>query len=200
VSRLEGALRDVAHALDRLRHSWALVGGLAVSARVEPRFTRDIDLAVAVADDATAEALVHSMVGSGYRILASLDQEQVGRLATVRLEAPTEGPAGVVVDLLFASSGIEAEVVRDADVLEVLPGLRVPVARRGHLLTLKLLSDSPGRPQDRIDIVALLREATPADLEEVRQLAVLISQRGYARGRDLLSSLKQYLRGRSVGS
>jgi len=200
VSRLEGALRDVASALDRLRHSWALVGGLAVSARGEPRFTRDIDLAVAVADDATAEALVHSLVGSGYRILASLDQEQVGRLATVRLEAPTEGPAGVVVDLLFASSGIEAEVVRDAEVLEVLPGLRVPVARRGHLLTLKLLSDSPGRPQDRVDIVALLREATPADLEEVRQLAVLISQRGYARGRDLLSSLEQYVRGRSVGS
>jgi hypothetical protein len=155
---------------------------------------------VAVADDATAEALVHSLVGSGYRILASLDQEQVGRLATVRLEAPTEGPAGVVVDLLFASSGIEAEVVRDAEVLEVLPGLRVPVARRGHLLTLKLLSDSPGRPQDRVDIVALLREATPADLEEVRQLAVLISQRGYARGRDLLSSLERYLRGRSAGS
>ena len=195
MSRLEGALRDVASALDRLRHSWALVGGLAVSARGEPRFTRDIDLAVAVADDATAEALVHSLVGSGYRILASLDQEQVGRLATVRLEAPTEGPAGVVVGLLFASSGIEAEVVRDAEVLEVLPGLRVPVARRGHLLTLKLLSDSPGRPQDRVDIVALLREATPADLEEVRQLAVLISQRGYARGRDLLSSLEQYVRG-----
>jgi hypothetical protein len=197
VSRLEGALRDVASALDRLRHSWALVGGLAVSARGEPRFTRDIDLAVAVADDATAEALVHSLVGSGYRILASLDQEQVGRLATVRLEAPTEGPAGVVVDLLFASSGIEAEVVRDAEVLEVLPGLRVPVARRGHLLTLKLLSDSPGRPQDRVDIVALLREATPADLEEVRQLAVLISQRGYARGRDLLGSLEPYVRGAS---
>jgi hypothetical protein len=197
VSRLEGALRDVASAIDRLRHSWALVGGLAVSARGEPRFTRDIDLAVAVADDPTAEALVHSLVGSGYRILASLDQEQVGRLATVRLEAPTEGPAGVVVDLLFASSGIEAEVVRDAEVLEVLPGLRVPVARRGHLLTLKLLSDSPGRPQDRVDIVALLREATPADLEEVRQLAVLISQRGYARGRDLLSSLEQYVRGAS---
>lgn len=197
MSRLEGALRDVASAIDRLRHSWALVGGLAVSARGEPRFTRDIDLAVAVADDPTAEALVHSLVGSGYRILASLDQEQVGRLATVRLEAPTEGPAGVVVDLLFASSGIEAEVVRDAEVLEVLPGLRVPVARRGHLLTLKLLSDSPGRPQDRVDIVALLREATPADLEEVRQLAVLISQRGYARGRDLLSSLEQYVRGAS---
>ena len=30
---------------------FALVGGLAVSARTEPRFTRDLDFAIAVADD-----------------------------------------------------------------------------------------------------------------------------------------------------
>jgi hypothetical protein len=33
------------------------VGGLAVSSRCEPRFTRDLDLAVASPDDAAAEAL-----------------------------------------------------------------------------------------------------------------------------------------------
>lgn len=200
MSRLERALRNIASQLELLRHSWALVGGLAVSARVEPRFTRDIDLALAVSDDAMAEALVHRLVGLGYGILASLEQEQVGRLATVRLEAPAEGPAGVVVDLLFASSGAEGEVVRGADVLEVLPGLRVPIARTGHLLALKLLSEGPRRPQDLVDIVALLRNATPVDLEEARQLAALISQRGYARGRDLLSSLEQHLQGRSESS
>jgi predicted nucleotidyltransferase len=200
VSRLEGALRSISSELDRVGHPWALVGGLAVSARVEPRFTRDIDLALAVTDDAMAEALVHRLAGSGYGILASIEQEQVGRLATVRLEAPAEGPAGVVVDLLFASSGAEAEVVRGADVLEVLQGLRVPVARTGHLLALKLLSEGSHRPQDLVDIVALLHNATPADLEESRQLSVLISQRGYARGRDLLSSLEQHLRRRSAGS
>jgi hypothetical protein len=37
---------------------FALIGGLAVSARVEPRFTRDLDFAVAVEGDADAEALV----------------------------------------------------------------------------------------------------------------------------------------------
>ena len=35
----------------------ALVGGLAVSARAEPRFTRDVDLAVAVVSDDEAERL-----------------------------------------------------------------------------------------------------------------------------------------------
>jgi hypothetical protein len=39
----------------------ALVGGLAVSARTEPRFTRDADLAVAVASDAEAESLIRAL-------------------------------------------------------------------------------------------------------------------------------------------
>ena len=128
MSRLERALRGIASELADRERSWALVGGLAVSARAEPRFTRDIDLAVAVRDDATAEALVHGLAGTGYRVLTSIEQEAAGRLATVRLETPGEGAGGVVVDLLFASSGVEAEIVRGADVLEVLPGLRVPAA------------------------------------------------------------------------
>ena len=144
------------------------MGGLAVSVCVEPRFTRDIDLALAVADDADAEALVHDLVAGGYRVLASLEQESLGRLATVRLEAPGEGPEGVVVDLLFASSGVEADVVRAAELLEVFPGLAVRVARGGHLLALKVLSKSPSRPQDPIDIAALLRAADASDLREAR--------------------------------
>jgi hypothetical protein len=41
-----------------LRHvgaRWALVGALAVGIRSEPRFTRDIDIAVAVESDGEAE-------------------------------------------------------------------------------------------------------------------------------------------------
>jgi hypothetical protein len=45
-----------------------------------------------------------------------------------------------VVDLLFSSSGIESQICRDADPLEVAPGLRVPVAHGGHLVAMKLLS------------------------------------------------------------
>jgi hypothetical protein len=197
VSRLEGALRAIARELDRMRGAWALVGGLAVSARAEPRFTRDIDLAVAASHDQDAEALVHGLVGSGYRVLATLEQETAGRLATVRLETPGEGSGAVVVDLLFASSGVEPEIVQEAETLEVLPGLRVPVARAGHLLALKVLSVSPKRPQDLIDILALLREATPADIDQARKAAALIVKRGYGRGRDLVGDLEGHLRSRS---
>jgi hypothetical protein len=193
VSRLETALRAIASELERIRQPWALVGGLGVSARAEPRFTRDIDVAVAVAHDQDAEALVRGLVASGYRVLATLQQEAVHRLATVRLEAPGEGPGAVVVDLLFASCGVEPEIVREAEVLAVLPGLRVPVARSGHLLAMKVLSNAPERPQDSIDIVSLLEEAEAGEIVRARQAAALIVERGFSRGRDLIADLERHL-------
>jgi hypothetical protein len=83
--------------------SFALVGGLAVSARAEPRFTRDADLAVALASDAEAEALIHSLRARDCSIEAVVEQDTVGRLATVRLTRSRE-PRGPVIDL--RSSGI----------------------------------------------------------------------------------------------
>jgi Nucleotidyl transferase AbiEii toxin, Type IV TA system len=196
LSRLEAGLHGIVMDLDRARSAWALVGGLAVSARAEPRFTRDIDLVVATTHNQDAEALVRGLIGSGYHVLATLEHETAGRLATVRLGTPSEGPGGVVVDLLFASSGVELEIIQEAEVLEVLPGLRVPVARTGHLLALKILSVSAKRPQDLIDIQALLREATPADIDRARTTMALIVQRGYGRGRDLVGDLEEHLRSR----
>lgn len=173
-----------------------LVGGLAVSARVEPRFTRDVDLAVAVADDAAAERLVHALVGRGYRVGATVEQTAAGRLATARLVPPGEEPGGRVVDLLFASSGIEAEIVADADALEVLPGVVARVARAGHLVAMKLLSRSPHRPQDHADLVALRALLDdPEELARARTGASLITARGFARDRDMAALLGAYLSG-----
>jgi len=56
-----------------------------VSARAEPRFTRDVDVAVAITDDREAEALVHALTSDGYRLRAAVEQDAVERLATVRL-------------------------------------------------------------------------------------------------------------------
>lgn len=92
-------------ALSDCGRQFALVGGLAVSMRSEPRFTKDVDLAVSVADDADAEQVVHSLLQIGYSVLASLEQIATGRLATIRLRPPVEG-SEIVVDLLFASCEI----------------------------------------------------------------------------------------------
>jgi predicted nucleotidyltransferase len=182
-------LARVAADLRSLHARWALVGALAVGIRSEPRFTRDIDIAVAVDSDADAEKLVFALGEHNYQVLASVEHESANRLATIRL-APSHVDAGTaVVDLLFASSGIEPEIVEAADDLEALRGVSVPVASTGHLIALKLLSADDQRPYDLGDLQALLEVASDDDLETARYAVRLITERGYSRGRDLVKAL-----------
>jgi len=186
VTPLGNVLSRIAGDLADSEAPFALVGGLAVSARTEPRFTRDADVAVLVDSDEQAEELVYSLKAAGYSIDTLVEQEAVARLATVRLSPAGADLRGIVVDLLFASSGIEREVVQNAERLRVLEGIEVPVARVGHLIALKVLSrDDVKRPQDRVDLRALLKVASESDLNEARKACALIAERGYARGRDL---------------
>jgi hypothetical protein len=191
VTTLHAALRRIHEDLKELGVGHALIGGLAVSARTEPRFTRDADLAVAVVDDAAAESLLYQLKPRGYDIQTVVEQDAVGRLATARLTLQAPGP---VIDLLFASSGIEPEVVAAAERLDLLEAVTLPVSRTGHLIALKVLSrHDVERPQDVGDLRALLRTATPPDLELARRAVELIMVRGYHRGRDLVSELTALL-------
>lgn len=193
MNRIARALASAAAGL--ARHPFALVGGIAVSARVEPRFTRDLDIAVAVPDDAVAEAVVREMIGRQFRLTTVIEQSATDRLATVRLAAPDEADAGVVVDLLFASSGIEPEIASRADRLEVFADVVAPVAQSGHLIALKLLArDDQTRPQDAVDLRALIAAATDDDLALANDSVGLIERRGFNRDRDLTAALRAALR------
>jgi Nucleotidyl transferase AbiEii toxin, Type IV TA system len=191
---VEAGLRRVSEDLRLRGLSWALVGGFAVSARSEPRFTRDVDVVVAVADDAAAEALVRSLLGARYRLLASIEQDAQERLAAVRLALEAVGEDDVVVDLLFASSGIETEVAEAADEVEIIPGLVLPVATVGHLIALKLLArDDVTRPLDVADLRALIAVATPSDRSSAREAIALITERGFDRGRNLSAAFDELM-------
>lgn len=191
MSLLIATLHRVIGDLDEMGRGWALVGGLAVSARAEPRTTRDIDLVLAVKDDVDAEAVVFGFQQLGYTLESALEHTVTKRLATARLR-PSE--RGVLVDLMFASSGIEEEIVLEATRLEILPGLRIPVASTAHLIAMKVLArDDRNRPQDWDDLRALLREAAPEDIEGARSALALIERRGFHRARDLESSLDRVI-------
>lgn len=192
---LEAALRGITQRLADLHVAYALVGGLAVSARADPRTTRDVDLALAVEDDAEAERIVFQLVDSGaYVVAAVVEQTAVKRLATIRLRPTDETTRGALVDLLFASSGIEREVVEGAEALEILPHLVLPVATARHLVAMKLLArDDRRRPQDHDDLRVLLAQTTADDVDEVRRLLGRIEALGFARGRDLGASLDEIL-------
>lgn len=183
---LSAALGVVMAEAKRLSVQVALVGGLAVSVRTEPRFTRDIDMAVGVGSDSEAERFVGAMVSDGHELVATVEQEAVGRLAMARLRLVDGSP----VDLLFASSGIEPEVVAGAEELEILPGITVPVASLGHLIAVKLLArDDVARPHDVADLRRLLEVAGPEELVAARAALAAITDRGFHRGRDLPGDL-----------
>lgn len=162
-----------------------LIGGLAVSARSNPRFTLDVDLAVAVVDDEAAEELARSLARDGLRLETIVEQEAMGRLAMVRMSSPQ----GVSIDILVASSGIESEIVRASETLEVVPGITIPVAAVGHLIALKLLSVAPGRETDSADLRGLAAVADDVEWARAADGVTMIAERGFARGRDLIVDL-----------
>lgn len=128
-----------------------------------------------------------------YKVLTCLEHEVQSRLSTVRLLPPGQDEDGFVVDLLFASSGIEPELAAAATELEVLPGVYVPVATIGHLLALKVLAmDDATRPQDRIDILALLEYADESEVARAQESIALITARGFNRSKNLSERLQAF--------
>ena len=185
----ELALRGICTELSARRRKFALVGGLAVSIRAEVRFTRDVDIAVSVENDEDAEALIYELRSVGYEPVATVEHEARSRLSTVRLLSPQ----GVKVDLLFATSGIEEEIVARASFIEMGDAGRVPVANAEELLAMKILSMTDIRLQDRLDAQRLLQFVPDLDLQVVRGHLARIAQRGFHRDQDLSLKLESVL-------
>ena len=184
--------KNIEQTLSELNIKWALIGGLAVSTHANPRFTNDIDISVSVSSDREVENIVFQLQQRQWKAEQILEEENKSYISTVRfihLQYPD-----IFVDLLFASSGIETEIVEEAFLLEALPSLKIKVAQIGHLLALKVLSEGPGREQDTLDIRALLKEAEPSDIEKAKEASALIMSRGFNRNRDLLELLQQHLK------
>ncbi len=186
--QLVPAITELASAFAEAGLRYAFVSGVAVGVRGRPLMTRDLDVAVSVANDGEAEAVVHQLQTRGYTVFTLVEQTGAERLATARLR----GPRGVVVDVLFASSGLEPEVVARAEVVDVVPGVSAPVARAEELLATKVLSMAPRRPNDASDAQWLL-EVGDVDLEVVRTNLELITDRGFNRGERLQEKLEGLL-------
>lgn len=171
------ALNRIAQCLTDCEVRYALIGGLAVSARSEPRFTRDVDLIVDTPTDADAEQLIRALLGRGYGLHAQLEQKSANRLATCRL-FQRDQVDGVIVDLFFANFGIEQEVLDTASEEELTDEISLPIVQAEDLIALKLLAVSNrNRPRDSEDILNLLEHVSAAGLERTRELLRLMAQR-----------------------
>ena len=87
-----------------------IVGGLAVSARCDPRFTRDVDIAVAVDTDEHAEALIHALASqSGIETEVVTKAETLEVVQGVMLPVARTGHL-IALKLLSVAPGRETDV------------------------------------------------------------------------------------------
>ena len=193
MNALEATLRRIPRDMKRVDASWALIGGFAVSAYAGGRATADIDLAVAIESNREVDRIVFGLTQLGYEVGPLLEDVETGLTSTVRMFSPEHEGRRVLTDLLVSTSGIESEVVAAATVRQVRPGFRLPIASLGHLIALKILSESDSRLQDRIDLRNMLSISMPADVDLAAAAVALIAERGRARGKDLHRTLQRYI-------
>lgn len=177
--------------LTNLGVRFAVVGGIAVSFRAIERLTKDLDLAVAVETDEDAQKVVHEFSQFGFLIDDVFEHEVTKRMATVRMISPGENP--MYVDLLFATSGIENEIVDASEEAHLFSNINARVANVPSLIALKVLSARESRMRDIVDLQSLFEVSSPQDIAEARRLLDLITKRGYNRNKDLQKDLDGYI-------
>ena len=141
-------------------------------------------------DDDAGRDIIRSLLRASYGVQALIEQGAAGRLATRAARPAFDDPdRGRCVDLLFASSGIEREIVSPKRSYGVFA--RLPCTSKSYrpLACLKVLSrDDVRRPQRHVDLRALLQWLRVDEQSTVLTGSLpLIAARGYRRGKDLMA-------------
>lgn len=141
--------REFLCALIDHRVRFLLVGGLAVAAHAEPRFTKDLDV------------LVEATVANGRRLRAALADFGFGVVAPDPRELAAPGPGWLLgrvpkrIDILTQISGVSFRRAWATRVYATLDAQRrLPIIGRAELIRAKLAA---GRPQDLADADALMK-------------------------------------------
>lgn len=174
---LQQTLIDAAEFLDAEQIPYALIGGMAVSLRSQPRMTADVDMVIR-ADVPRALELITVLARSRFEPLFAGVTDVVQRAFILPLR---HRETGVKVDLALGLSGFELQTVERADRLQVAGGA-IAVATPEDLLVMKVLA---GRPQDDQDVQGLLiTHGRCLDWSYCLRVAAELSQ---ALGQDLLT-------------
>lgn len=169
--RLHTTLADALAMLTARGIPAAVIDGLAVSLRGQPRMTVDVDI-VAIAEVDRALALVAELAATPFEPLFPGVEEVVSRSCILPIR---HRATGVRVDLALGLSGFERQAVARATPVDV-GGVTVPVVAAIDLLVMKALA---GRPQDEADLRTIITAQGDsldwaACLELARQLGAAI--------------------------
>lgn len=158
-SHLEETLRRLEALLQRWPHAAAVIGGVAIVARVRPRHTDDVDVVVVVPSGAGQQflELAHELGWTD-------EPAETKLLLEGGLLHLSPSPGGAAVDFIFVDSTFLQEVVDRSSRLD-LGVATLPVVSLEDLLLLKLEAH---RPEDIDDILAI-KDVGGLDLDRLRR-------------------------------
>jgi len=163
---------------------FAVIGGIAVSVRGEPRFTADVDFVIGVDIDRGLE-LLSAVKGSAFAPLFSGVDEVVRTSFLLPLRHLR---TRVKVDLAIGLTGFERQLIKRSH-QEDLGGVSAPVATAEDLLLMKVLA---GRPRDAEDGRSIaLKQGPKLDWDYVLETGKALQD---AVGQDLVPQLKALMR------
>lgn len=143
---LISVLCDVVRSLNERGASYALAGGLAYGALVEPRATTDVDLLVLI-ENPTQEKVGSLFSGVFDTVVPHSEPMAFKQLSMWRLVG-IRGEREVIVDLLLAQSDFHRKVLQRKRTVGFL-GLMLPIVTIEDLVLLKAMA---GRLQDLADL------------------------------------------------
>ena len=142
-------LRNILQVLQRLRINYALAGGLAFSALIEPRATVDIDLLV-LFEHTSVHALFHALE-SAFDALLVHDAPMPFRGITIWRAVGFKHQREIILDLLLAASEFHRQALQRAIALDFM-GMEIRVVTCEDLILLKKCAY---RDQDIVDITRI---------------------------------------------
>ena len=159
--RFLDALAAVQRALERIPSPSMIIGGVAVIAHGVPRFTADVDAAIAAGDvDPSTMLEAFGARAIQPRIDDALEFADAHQVLLLRHE-PTEIP----VDISFAWLPFEHEALASAVTIDYA-GVPIRIPRPGQLIVYKIIG---GRPRDLDDAEKLwLLHRDELDVDAIR--------------------------------
>jgi hypothetical protein len=142
---VQDVLSVLARVLGQAGLSHALIGGHAVNAWLEPRFTADIDLVIAV-DAAALGRFRKALAAEGIVVDVEYGAQEPSGPDFVRFVS-ADGLARVEIQV--AKTPFQREVIQRARADDI----RLRVATPEDLIVMKLIAN---RPKDQIDLIGLL--------------------------------------------
>ncbi|MGQ9780318.1 MAG: nucleotidyl transferase AbiEii/AbiGii toxin family protein [Bacillota bacterium] len=169
---LVATLKALTEVLGRLGARYMIIGGLANMVWGTTRFTADIDLVLALSEEAVPE-LAAKLAEAGFSVLVPEPGEFVEQTRVL----PVRSPKGLRVDLIFALLPFEHRAIARAVPIS-FGEVEVPCCTAEDLIILKAVSE---RPKDREDIRGILaRMGTKLDvgylLPIIREMAALLER------------------------